>query len=814
MDAKAFGELLRQYRTAAGFSQEHLAELAHLSAESIGALERGIRRAPYRETVALISKALRLDDIARAELEAAAQRGRARGTRGEDADRERPSTRNLPLQSTSFVGREQDIATVVALLNENRLVTITGSGGVGKTRAVIEVAARLPEDRWPNIRFVDLSQLTESTLVARGIGAAFLPGLAEPGSAEALVAALRSSKLLFVVDNCEHLVAAIAPVVSAVLRSCPNVSFLATSRERLAVIGEAVYRLPSLGVPAHTPPRIAQARQYASVELFIQRATAVDGRLEFTDASAGTIVEICRRLDGIPLAIELAAARVPAFGLGTLAERLRNDFSFTGVARNLPDRQQTMFATIAWSYNLLDPAERSILQRLSLFVGGFTLAAAETVCADDALAMSGIAGHLSSLVDKSLVNVTLSEHRARYTLLDSVRSFALDRLKEAGLVASLAQRHASWVADFADFVEATRIGKPDVWLRLEADPELENARAALVWAMESKTAENVVLAGRIVGGLRTIWLTSMRRTEGKKWAEAALAAIDQEAHPRVAASLLRTLIQATPGPESLAWSERAAPVFELIGDHIGLALLHSHASSQYRNIGDLVSADAAITRSTKIFARDGMPRLMPYAVFIENRAYLRIEQGRYAEADADIIEGAALMRTLGDEHAPRFVAARANLAHATGDYATAVRITEEWLKRTPANSVDRAFLSDAHSALAVFRVAHGDADGALAAARAAIVRTQFGEDFDEIRAFTLQAVALVAASRSKERAAARLFGLSRANPNLSDGYIERSCRDLLVAALESKLSRTEIDLLMAEGAAATSDWVIAQALEI
>jgi transcriptional regulator with XRE-family HTH domain len=193
MDAKAFGELLRQYRTAAGFSQEHLAELAHLSAESIGALERGIRRAPYRETVALISKALRLDDIARAELEAAAQRGRARGTRGEDADRERPSTRNLPLQSTSFVGREQDIATVVALLNENRLVTITGSGGVGKTRAVIEVAARLPEDRWPNIRFVDLSQLTESTLVARGIGAAFLPGLAEPGSAEALAAALRSS---------------------------------------------------------------------------------------------------------------------------------------------------------------------------------------------------------------------------------------------------------------------------------------------------------------------------------------------------------------------------------------------------------------------------------------------------------------------------------------------------------------------------------------------------------------------------------------------------------------------------------------------
>ncbi len=814
MDAKTFGDLLRQYRTAAGFSQEHLADLAHLSAETIGALERGIRRAPYRDTVALISKALRLDEIARAEFEGAAHRGRARATRGEDAERKAPSTRTLPMQSTSFVGREHDIAKVVALLDDNRLVTITGSGGVGKTRAVIEAASRLPDERWPNIRFVDLSQLTESMLVAQGIGAALLPGVAEPGNTEALVATLRSSNLLFVLDNCEHLISVIATVVSAVLHSCPNVAFLTTSRERLAIGGEAVYRLPSLGVPGQTPKSIAEARQYAGVELFIQRAIAIDSRLAFTDASVETVVQICRRLDGIPLAIELAAARVSTFGLGTLAERLRDNLSFTGVARDLPARQQTMFATIAWSYELLEPAERLLLQRLSIFAGGFTLAAAEAVCADDALVKSSVADRLSSLVDKSLVNVTLSEHRARYALLDSVRSFALEQLEDAGLLALLSQRHATWVADFADFVEATRPSKPHAWLRSEADPELENARAALVWTLESKAPEHVLLAGRIVGGLRTIWLTSLRHTECRRWAQEALEAIDQAAHPRVAAGLLRTLIQVAPALESLAWSERAAPVFELIGDHMGLALLHSHAADQYRNIGDLVAADAAITRAAELFARGDIPRLMPYAVFIEHRAYLRIEQGRYAEANADIAEGTALMRTLGDEHASRFMGVRAILAFTMGDSATAIRITEEWLERVPADSVDRSFRSDAHSTLAVYRVADGDVDGALADARAAIVRPQHGEIFENTRASTLLAIALVAASRSDERTAARIYGFSVAKAITSEGYFERSCRDLLVTALERTLSRAEIDSLMTYGAAASLDTMIAEALRI
>jgi tetratricopeptide (TPR) repeat protein len=234
-------------------------------------------------------------------------------------------------------------------------------------------------------------------------------------------------------------------------------------------------------------------------------------------------------------------------------------------------------------------------------------------------------------------------------------------------------------------------------------------------------------------------------------------------------------------------------------------------------VGDLVAADAAITRAAEIFARDGMPRLMPYAVFVENRAYLRMEQGRYAEANADIAEGMALMRTLGDEHASRFVAARSTLSFATGDSAAAIRITEEWLERVPPNSffLDRPFRNDIHAALAVYRIAHGDVDGAVADAREAIVRPQHGEDFDDFRPFTLQAVALVATSRSDERTAARIFGLSEAKTNIDGGgYIARLCRRLIVAALERKLSRMEIDILMAEGAAAPPDGLIAEALEI
>ena len=319
MNGKTFGELLRQYRTAAGFSQEHLAGEARISAESVGALERGTRRAPDRDTVALLASALGLGDRERAYLEAAAKRARARAFRGNGFAPEQAANRVLPLQPTSLVGRTQDLAAVSALLEQSRLVTIAGSGGVGKTRAALAVASSLPTARFGNIRFVDLAPLTDGAFVGRAIASSLSASLGDAATTlDNLVASLRSSRVLFVLDNCEHLIGDVALVVSTIVRSCEYVSFLATSRERLAIDGEAVYRLPSLEAPAQFPTTIERARNYPALDLFIQRATALDRTIAFTDSAAEGIGEICRRLDGIPLAIELAAARVSTLGIDAL----------------------------------------------------------------------------------------------------------------------------------------------------------------------------------------------------------------------------------------------------------------------------------------------------------------------------------------------------------------------------------------------------------------------------------------------------------------------------------------------------------------
>ena len=340
--------------------------------------------------------------------------------------------------------------------------------------------------------------------------------------------------------------------------------------------------MPSLAVPHEAPLTLAEARHYGAVELFVQRATAIDRSAPFDDSAVPGIVEICRRLDGIPLAIELAAARVATLGVEALGGRLREGLALSGTPRNLPARQQTMHATIRWSYDLLKDAERRVLQRLSLFVGGFTLAAAESVCGAGGIAATDVADLVSSLVDKSLITVTRAENYVRFGLLDSVRSFAAERLQETGDRALFSQRHAEWLAAFADWVDVWRAKIPDRRLRVEADPELENARAALAWAFEKKTEDSGILAGRIVGGLRTIWLTSGRRAECKRLALATLALIDEERYPEVVAPLFRALVQTADGRELLDLVDRATSAFERIGDRMAVVLLLSHVGDQRR----------------------------------------------------------------------------------------------------------------------------------------------------------------------------------------------------------------------------------------
>jgi predicted ATPase/DNA-binding XRE family transcriptional regulator len=436
----SFGALLKRHRAAAGFSQEVLAERARVSLVTVGSLERESRRAPYRETVALLADALGLGDPEREQLEKAAAQARGRFQRRSP---EPASTHNLPTQVTPFIGRASEIAEIVALFERYRLVTIVGPGGVGKTRTALETAAMLMQRRDEDMYFVDLASCSDLEFVTSKISSVTRTNTQVETPAD-LTAALKTRRIVLILDNCEQVLEEIALTARGLLESCPGIVILVTSRQRLGIPGEATYRLPPLAVPLTAPATMTEALSHGAIELFIRRAEAADATFAMATGHIVAVTDICKRLDGIPLAIELAAARLPTLGLAALQERLWERFVLAGGVHHLPPRQQTMRATIAWSYNLLNDAEHILFRRLSTFSGGNTLEAAEAVCADELLRSNEVGDVLLSLIEKSLVNVVRADGCVRYTMLDSVRFFALERLVDANELPEVTRRHAQW----------------------------------------------------------------------------------------------------------------------------------------------------------------------------------------------------------------------------------------------------------------------------------------------------------------------------------------------------------------------------------
>ncbi|HTT60116.1 MAG TPA: adenylate/guanylate cyclase domain-containing protein [Acidimicrobiales bacterium] len=408
---------------------------------------------------------------------------------------------NLPESLTPFIGRSAELAEVRELVNASRLITLTGAGGSGKTRLGLQVAAELLDGSGEGVWFVDLAPVSDADQVpAVVISTLQLRHQPEMSALDSLTATLRGQHILIMLDNCEHVIDAVAKMADVIARSCPRVILMATSREPLGVDGERIYRVRSLTLPGDEVESVDDLAGSDAIELFVARTRAHDSTFQLDDAAAPLVASICRRLDGIPLAIELAASRLSSMSLKDLHERLDQRFRLlTGGSRNALPRQQTLGAMVAWSYDLLSEPEREALRRLSVFVGGFDLRAAEAVCATGSLEVFDVADLLSSLVNKSLVGAERTSTDLRYRLLETIRQYSAEQLLQVdGESEALLsrRRHAAYFLDLCESAAPELIGPNQaLWLR-RLDVEWDNVLAAFtLFSSEDRGAEKVLRLG-------------------------------------------------------------------------------------------------------------------------------------------------------------------------------------------------------------------------------------------------------------------------------------------------------------------------------
>jgi predicted ATPase/DNA-binding CsgD family transcriptional regulator/transcriptional regulator with XRE-family HTH domain len=522
---RRFSEQLRQFRLRAGLSQEGLAERAGLTASGVGALELGTRKRPYPHTVGALADALQLTPPERVGFVEAAGRQRHLGATTAVADAA-DTPMNFRVPQTAVIGRSHESAHLRELISssDGRLVTVTGVGGVGKTCLALRVAADARGDFADGVCRVELAPVADPALVAPTVATALgLSDVAEVHPLDAVVGFLEPRSLLLVLDNCEHLLDACAELAQRILVRCSRVRVLATSREALGIADELRMRLQPLSAPE--PDEVVAADEmarYAAIQLFLERARRASPDFHLTGANAPIVAQVCSRVNGLPLALELAAARVRVLTVDQIAQRLDDALRLlTGGSRGAPSRQQTLMATLDWSRALLSDPEQAVFRRLAVFAGGCDLEAAESVCSGDGVGEPDVLDELARLVDKSLIQV---EHRAagaRYRLLEPVRQYALHCLTGRGEEALARERHAGHYLTLAERAEPELHGPTQVAWQKRLDLERDNLRAALRWTQDFSQPH---LTLRLAVALTPFWEQRGYLGEGRQWLSAAVAA--------------------------------------------------------------------------------------------------------------------------------------------------------------------------------------------------------------------------------------------------------------------------------------------------
>jgi predicted ATPase/class 3 adenylate cyclase len=701
---------------------------------------------------------------------------------------------NLPPQLTSFIGRAKEMERLRHLLTTTRLLTLTGPGGCGKTRMALQVAEERVKEFTDGVWLVELAATHDPELVPQRVASVL--GVREEADtplAETLVRYLRAKSLLLILDTCEHLIDACAQLAETLLRACPRLQILATSREALGITGETAWQIPSLSLPVlRTPAEIDPETLLAEAEaaqLFCARAVAVQPDFVLTPQNAPAVAQICARLDGIPLALELAAARVKALTAEQIAERLDEMFRLlTGGSRTALPRQQTLKAAIDWSFDLLSEPERVLLRRLSVFVNGWTLDAVEMVCTDVEAPRKGSEGSsepwpwadiadwevldlLLRLVEKSLVQVEeIGDGQTRYRLLETIRQYGQDKLLEARESEALRERHRDYYMALAERA-APQLTQPDqgIWLnQLEADHD--NLRAALKWSTDGATRL------RMAGALWRFWYVRGHLSEGRGWLEGALAR-SREADMALRAKSLNGagVLAMTQGDYAAARSlhEQSLEARTRLGDRSGIASSRNNLGLVAQSQGDYAAARALLEESLALY--QDLNDTADVAVVLGNLAINAYDQGDFAQAKSRLEASLTLLRGLQN---------RLHIAitlHNLGEYTF--------------------HLGEYAEASAYFR-------------ESLLLRQELGDRSGP--AFSLVGLGMVAAHQNDYERAARLFGAAEAGREavgIPLSVSGRASYEKAVATLRASLDRGAFETAWTQGRAMRLEQAIAYALD-